>query len=241
MRYAILSDIHGNLEALDAVLADAASRADAMLCLGDVVGYGADPVACIERVAERAQVVVAGNHEYGVAGLLELDWFNDRAQAAARWTRRRLDLDHLAWLAARPLVREMDDATLVHASPARPSEWDYLVSADDGYEAFAAFATRVCFIGHSHRAGAWSVGSSGRAYEPGATEVELQRGRRYLINVGSVGQPRDRDPRAAYAVWDVDSRRVTIRRVAYDVATARRKILAAGLPRFLAERLTIGA
>ena len=241
MRYAILSDIHGNLEALDAVLADAASRADAVLCLGDVVGYGADPVACIERVAERAELVIAGNHEHGVAGLLDLDWFNDRARAAAEWTRRRLDHDHLSWLATRPVVGDTDDATLVHASPARPSEWDYLVSADDGYEVFAAFATRVCFVGHSHRAGAWSVGSSGRAYEPGATEIELERGRRYLINVGSVGQPRDRDPRAAYAVWDVDGRRVTIQRVAYDVAAARRKILAAGLPKFLAERLTIGA
>ena len=241
MRYAILSDIHGNLEALDAVLADAASRADAVLCLGDVVGYGADPVACIERVAERAELVIAGNHEHGVAGLLDLDWFNDRARAAAEWTRRRLDRDHLSWLATRPLVGDVDDATLVHASPARPSEWDYLVSADDGYEAFAAFATRVCFVGHSHRAGAWSVGSSGRTWEPGATEIELEHGRRYVINVGSVGQPRDRDPRAAYAVWDVDGRRVTIARVAYDVAAARGKILAAGLPKFLAERLTIGA
>lgn len=241
MRYAILSDIHGNLEALDAVLADAASRADAIVCLGDIVGYGADPVACIERVAERAQLVVAGNHEHGVAGLLDLDWFNDWAKAAAKWTRRRLDRDHLGWLATRPLVGETDDATLVHASPARPAEWDYLVSADDGYEAFAAFSTRVCFVGHSHRSGAWSLGSSGREHEPGATEVELQAGRRYLINVGSVGQPRDRDARAAYGVWDVDERRITIRRVAYDVATAQAKILAAGLPAVLAERLTIGA
>ena len=241
MRYAILSDIHGNLEALDAVLADAASRADAILCLGDIVGYGADPVACIERVAERAELVIAGNHEHGVAGLLALDWFNDWARAAAEWTRGRLDLDHLSWLAGRPLVGHTDDATLVHASPDRPAEWEYLVSADDGYGVFAAFATRVCFVGHSHRPGAWSLGSSGRAHEPDATAIELERGRRYLINVGSVGQPRDRDPRAAYALWDVDGRRVTIRRVAYDVATARRKILAAGLPRFLAERLAIGA
>jgi diadenosine tetraphosphatase ApaH/serine/threonine PP2A family protein phosphatase len=241
VRYAILSDIHGNLEALDAVLADAASRADDILCLGDIVGYGADPLACIERVAERARAVVAGNHEHGVAGLLDLDWFNDRARAAAEWTRRRLDGDHLAWLATRPLVAETDDATLVHASPARPAEWDYLVSAEEGYDAFPAFATRVCFVGHSHRPGAWSVGSSGREYEPGATEIELERGRRYLVNVGSVGQPRDGDPRAAYALWDVAGRRVTIERVPYDLATARRKILGAGLPRFLAERLSIGA
>ena len=241
MRYALLSDIHGNLEALEAVLAHAASRADAMLILGDVVGYGADPAACLERVAERAHAVVAGNHEHGVTGLLDLDWFNDRARAALEWTRRRLDGDHLAWLRARPLVAELDDATLVHASPAQPTEWDYLVSADDGYEVFAAFATRVCFVGHSHRAGVWSVGSSGRAHEPRARAIDLEAGRRYLINVGSVGQPRDGDPRAAYALWDLAARRVTIERVPYDLPTAQRKILRAGLPRFLADRLPVGA
>jgi diadenosine tetraphosphatase ApaH/serine/threonine PP2A family protein phosphatase len=135
----------------------------------------------------------------------------------------------------------VDDATLVHASPVCPEEWDYLVSAEDGYEAFAAFATRMCFVGHSHRPGTWSIGSSGPAHEPHATETMLEHGRRYLINVGSVGQPRDRDARAAYALWDTDDHRVSIRRVPYDVAAARRKILAAGLPAFLAERLSIGA
>ena len=241
MRYAILSDIHGNLEALDAVLAHAASRAEAVLVLGDVVGYGADPQACLERVAERAHAVIAGNHEHGVAGLLPLDWFNDRARLAVEWTRRRLDPDHLAWLSARPLILELDDATLVHASPDQPAEWEYLVSAEDGYDVFGAFATRLCFVGHSHRPGAWSVGSSGRAHEGGAREIELEAGRRYVINVGSVGQPRDRDPRASYALWDLEDRRVTIERVPYDLLTAQRKIVSAGLPRFLADRLPIGA
>jgi diadenosine tetraphosphatase ApaH/serine/threonine PP2A family protein phosphatase len=241
VRYAILSDIHGNLEALDAVLAHSGSRAEATLVLGDVVGYGADPAACLERVAARAHAVVAGNHEHGVAGLLGLDWFNDRARAALEWTRRRLDPDQLAWIASRPLALEVDDATLVHASPDQPAEWDYLVSADDGYDVFRAFATRVCFVGHSHRPGVWSVGSTGRDHEPGAREVELENGRRYVINVGSVGQPRDGDPRACYALWDPDGRRVTLERVPYDLATARRKILGAGLPRFLADRLPIGA
>ena len=241
MRYAILSDIHGNLEALDAVLADAGSRADAVLCLGDIVGYGADPAACLERIAARAEAVVAGNHDHGVAGLLDLAWFNDWARAAAEWTQSRLDDDHRAWLGTRPLVHVIDDATLVHASPARPEEWDYLISAADGYEAFPAFETRVCFVGHSHRPGAWSLGSSGPTHDPNATETVFEHGRRYLINVGSVGQPRDRDARAAYALWDTDEHRVTIRRVPYDLATARGKILAAGLPTFLAERLLMGA
>jgi len=241
VRYAILSDIHGNLEALDAVLAHADSRADAVLVLGDVVGYGADPQACLERVAERAHAVVAGNHEHGVAGLLDLDWFNERARLAVEWTRRKLDPDHLAWLGARPLILELDDATLVHASPDQPAEWEYLVSAQDGYDVFGAFATRVCFVGHSHRPGAWSVGSSGRAHEPGASEIELEAGRRYVINVGSVGQPRDRDPRAAYMMYDSERKIVHWYRIPYAIAEAQRRIRRAGLPGPLADRLASGA
>ena len=210
MRYAVLSDVHGNLEALQAVLADAVPRTDAVLCLGDLVGYGADPVACVEIVAGRAQTITCGNHEHGVAGLLNLDWFNSYARAAAEWTRERLDDDHRTYLAGLPLVAEVGDATLVHASPDRPDEWDYLVTAQDGFDAFSAFAA-------------------------------LEPGRRYIVNVGSVGQPRDRDPRAAYAIWDSEQGTVVSRRVAYDVATAAQKIRRGGLPRFLADRLGLGS
>jgi diadenosine tetraphosphatase ApaH/serine/threonine PP2A family protein phosphatase len=240
VRYAILSDVHGNLEALRAVLADAAPRADGVLCLGDIVGYGADPGACVELLDRRARAIVAGNHEHGVAGLLSLGWFNGWARAAAEWTRERFDDDHRAWLAALPLVRELEDATLVHASPAQPDEWDYLVTPEDGWSAFGDFATRWCFVGHSHVPGAWSLGSSGPDFDPRPSVVIAEPGRRYLVNVGSVGQPRDRDPRASYGVWDVDAGRVEVRRVTYDVETARAKIVAAGLPRFLAERLGAG-
>ena len=240
MRYAILSDVHGNLEALRAVLADAAGCTDTVLCLGDVVGYGADPEPCIELVAEHCQAVVGGNHEHAVAGLMPLDWFNPWARAAAEWTQARLDDDHRSWLATLPLVREVEDATLVHASPAHPEEWDYLVSAEDGYAAFGAFVNRLCFVGHSHVPGAWIQGSWGRDHRPGALEIVIEPGCRYIVNVGSVGQPRDRDPRAAYAVWDTAGRRVRIRRVAYEVRAARAKIVAAGLPRFLADRLARG-
>jgi diadenosine tetraphosphatase ApaH/serine/threonine PP2A family protein phosphatase len=241
VRYAVLSDIHGNLEALRSVLDDADQRADAVLCLGDVVGYGADPIACVEVLGERATRLVAGNHEHGVAGLLALDWFNRYARAAVVWTRQQLSTAHRDYLAAQPLTAEVEDATLVHASPARPDEWEYLVTADDGYEAFGAFTTRLCFVGHSHSPAVWSLGSSGPDHEAGIFDVKLAPGRRYIVNVGSVGQPRDRDPRAAYALWDVDARRVSIRRVAYDIATARQKILAARLPQFLADRLAVGA
>ena len=241
MRYAVLSDIHGNLEALGAVLADVGQRADAILCTGDVVGYGADPVACLELVAERAGVVIAGNHEHAVAGRLDLEWFNSYARAAAEWTHERLDADHLSYLASLPLTAEVGDTTLVHASPERPDEWEYLISAEDGFAAFCAFTTRLCFVGHSHLPAAWSLGSSGPEYLPGVAEVKLVPGRRYIVNVGSVGQPRDRDARAAYALWDAEHGRVGIRRVEYDVEAARKKILAGGLPRLFADRLPRGA
>ena len=216
-----------------------------MLCLGDLVGYGADPGPCIDAVGERAVAMVGGNHEHGAAGLMSLDWFNPVARAAALWTRTQLAPAALSWLGALPLTTVVGDATLVHASPSHPEEWDYLMSAEDGFGVFGAFETRLCFVGHSHRPGVWSLGSSGPAHEgrfaAWPVEVALEDGRRYLVNVGSVGQPRDRDPRAAYAVWDVEARRVEIRRVTYDHRDAARRILAAGLPRILADRLASGS
>ncbi|MGH7309369.1 MAG: metallophosphoesterase family protein [Candidatus Rokuibacteriota bacterium] len=240
MRYAIVSDIHANLDALRAVLDDARDLVDTILCLGDIVGYGAEPEGCIELVAERCQAVVAGNHEHAAAGLMPLDWFNPYARAAAEWTRRRLDDEHRAWLGRLPLLREFEEATLVHASPQQPDEWEYVISAEDGYRAFASFTTRLCFVGHSHVPGVWAQGSWGRSHEAGAVDIALEPGCRYLVNVGSVGQPRDRDPRAAWVLWDDQTRRVSIRRVAYDVTAARSRIVAAGLPRFLADRLGEG-
>src|SRR4029077_15245379 len=162
IRYAVISDVHANLEALTAVLADAASEgAHEVLCLGDLVGYGADPVACVERVGERASAMVAGNHEHAALGLLDLQWFNPWARTAAHWTAEQLDQGHRDYLTALSLVRTVEDATLVHASPRHPEEWDYLDSAEDGLQVFGDFATRLCFVGHSHLPGVWSVGSGG--------------------------------------------------------------------------------
>jgi diadenosine tetraphosphatase ApaH/serine/threonine PP2A family protein phosphatase len=247
VRYAVLSDVHGNLEALSTVLADAASQgALGILCLGDAVGYGADPAPCMEILGERSLLMVAGNHEHGALGLLDVRWFNAAARAAALWTRDRLGADHKTFLSALPLATTYGEATCVHASPRRPEEWDYLLSAEDGFQAFGDFATRLCFVGHSHRPGVWSLGSSGPAYEDLAgpafhdRRIPFHDGRRYIINVGSVGQPRDRDPRAAYVLWDEDERSVTLRRVVYDHKAAAAKILRAGLPRELADRLAHG-
>jgi len=246
VRYAVLSDVHANLEALTAVLADAASEgALGILCLGDTVGYGADPVPCVELLGERSTRIVAGNHEHGVLGLVDLRWFNAAAPAAL-WTRERLGGDHQGFLSGLPLVSAIGEATCVHASPRRPEEWDYLVSEEDGYGAFGEFETRLCFVGHSHLPAVWSLGSGGPAHEDlaGAAchdrRISFHDGRRYIVNVGSVGQPRDRDPRAAYVLWDEDDRSVRLRRVSYDHTEAAAKILRAGLPRALADRLARG-
>jgi len=210
------------------------------LCLGDVVGYGADPVACVERLVEGDARFVAGNHEYGVTDRLDLRWFNSYARAAALWTASQLDDEHRTFLAGLPLALQVADATLVHASPKNPEKWDYLVTGADGLEVFDAFSTRLCFVGHSHCSGVWSLGPSGGGFEPGAEEVWFLPEWRYIVNVGSVGQPRDQDPRACYAVWDLDAGRLTLHRVAYDISAAREKILRAGLPRFLGDRLVHG-
>ena len=207
------------------------------------MGYGADPVACLERLGEAA-ATVAGNHEHGAVGMMDLSWFNPVARTAAIWTRAQLDTDHQRYLERLPLSTTVEGATLVHASPRHPEEWDYLISPEDGFEVFGDFATRLCFVGHSHRPTVWSQGSSGSEYSgpphPAGARLRLADGRRFIVNVGSVGQPRDRDPRAAYAIWDLDERTVIFRRVDYDQRGAAEKILAAGLPRPLAERLAHG-
>jgi diadenosine tetraphosphatase ApaH/serine/threonine PP2A family protein phosphatase len=227
------------------VLGDAAAEgAPTILCLGDLVGYGADPGPCVEEIGARAAALVAGNHEHGALGLMQLDWFNAVARTAALWTGSRLDDGHRGFLGGLPLTAVVGDATLVHASPRHPDDWDYLVSAEDGFEVFDDFRTRLCFVGHSHRPDVWSLGPSGPEHAGGLTarsaSIRVEADRRYLVNVGSVGQPRDRDPRAAYAIWDLEERTVTVRRVDYDRRKAAEKILAAGLPRFLADRLAHG-
>jgi len=188
-------------------------------------------------------MVVAGNHEHGALGLMDVSWFNAVAREAALWTRGRLDNDHSRYLEGLPLRATVGDATLVHASPRQPEEWEYLISAEDGYAVFGDFDTRLCFVGHSHCPGVWSLGSGGpehAGFLAPRARVKLEDGRRYIVNVGSVGQPRDRDARAAYAIWDLDDRSITIRRVDYDHRAAAQKILAAGLPRPLADRLAHG-
>ena len=244
MRYGILSDIHGNLEALDAVLeALADERIDRYLCLGDIVGYGASPNACLDRMTGLTTDVIAGNHDHAAIGKLDITTFNQFAAAAALWTRRQLTPEGRRYLAELPYTRQTDELYAVHASPANPEDWTYLTSlwlADEAFDAMPRDSA-LCVLGHTHAPGIFEKRTAeDRSRQISAATLGLEPECRYIVNVGSVGQPRDGDPRAAYCVFDTGERRLDIKRVSYDVETAQRKIRDAGLPDMLAERLAYG-
>jgi len=240
MIHAIVSDVHGNFEALETVLADIEGRGvTSIACLGDFVGYGASPNECIERLRPAIQVAVAGNHDLAACGRLRLGYFNSEAATAARWTDDRLSDASRAYLEGLPYTADWQGALLVHATPSCPEDWHYVLSPMDAEEELAAFEGPLCLIGHSHYPGAFEAGPRGVAYTREA-DVPLRDGCRYIVNVGSVGQPRDGDPRAAYLLYDDARRTVTHVRLEYDIVGAMRHIVDAGLPRFLAERLRWG-
>lgn len=246
MRALIVSDIHSNLEAFDAVLVDAEASGgfDVVWFLGDLVGYGADPGLCIERLRSRPNLAIAGNHDHAVTGKLNPDRFNGAARAAALWTAGVLADDELEYLAGLPEVQTVESFTHVHGSLRDPIS-EYLISEPAALATFALMRTPFCLVGHSHYPIVWTE-SDGRAevelLDP-AAPLALSGERPMIINPGSVGQPRDGDRRASYAVYDSeagDGGAIEHHRVEYDIATAQRKIVAAGLPQVLADRLSRG-
>ena len=242
MKYAIISDIHGNLEAFEAVLdALAAERPDKILCLGDIVGYGANPKECIDLANEKTSGSVAGNHDWGVAGRTDFSNFNRVAQTALEWTAAQLSADHLRILADLPLTFDETHFLGTHATPTSPQDWNYIFTALDAAKHFQKFEQPICFVGHSHIPMLFRLNISGAvSYATSFTEVLISDDSRYLINVGSIGQPRDNDPRAAYGILDTNSRTFNLKRTPYNVTRAQNKILAAGLPPVLAGRLGLG-
>jgi diadenosine tetraphosphatase ApaH/serine/threonine PP2A family protein phosphatase len=239
MRVAIFSDIHGNLEALMAVLEKLADfNIKKAICLGDVVGYGADPNACVAQIQESASVVMAGNHDWVAVGLADASLFNPIALAAIRWTTSQLTHDHADFLRQCPLFLDEDSVRYVHASPVCPDAWDYVSSPQWGRLALSKSECALCFIGHSHKA--FICSESGQEDVVVEGDLCLNPAHRYLINVGSVGQPRDGDPRAAFVIWDQDTGNLALHRVSYNVSAAQAKIRSAGLPGFLADRLSVG-
>ncbi|MGB9605205.1 MAG: metallophosphoesterase family protein [Bryobacteraceae bacterium] len=245
MRYLILSDIHSNWEALAAVLRHAEGSYDRVVCCGDFVGYGADPNRVVQWARAHVAAAVRGNHEKGAVGLTDLDWFNPAAREAAEWTARELTPENYAYLRSLPKgPQPVAGFEIMHGSPADEDEYLMSVVADDFLLPF--LSSRVAFFGHTHCQGGFLFSRKGARRIPAVPEeaecavIGLDPGRTYLVNPGSVGQPRDGDPRAAYAIYDEERGEVELRRVPYEIAIAQAKILRAGLPGLLALRLEQG-
>ena len=240
MRTLLLSDIHANIAALEAVLLDAQGEFETAWVLGDTIGYGADPSACLSAVRELGGIVIAGNHEEAAVGNMTTKNFNPVAKQAIEWTTETLSEEERKWLEGLLLTEVVGDFTLAHGSPRDPV-WEYIETGPQILDNIEHFKTRGCIIGHTHI-----------PFTVGVTDGEIEQveyvigertklvGDRVFINPGSVGQPRDRDPRASYALLDIESWEIEFRRAEYDVALTQARIQEEGLPRFLGERLSIG-
>ena len=240
MRYAIFGDIHGNLEAYQAVL-DIINKqkVDKCFCVGDIVGYGANPVGCIEITKKLGCVSVCGNHDWAAVGLADIAYFNPQARDAVLWTKEALSPEDCEYLSKLKLVYKNKEFTLVHGSLYRPKEFNYILDTYSARKMLEMMKVNLAFIGHSHKAGVFSFENGEPKYLV-KSRVKLEPNKKYLINVGSVGQPRDLNWRAAFCIYDTDKNTIEIKRVEYDVKKARDKILKAGLPENLAYRLEEG-
>lgn len=245
MRYLILADLHSNLEALDAVLEDARGAYERVLCCGDLIGYGADPNRVLDWARANVNLAVRGNHDRGCAGLEDLEWFRPLARCVAVWTSRQLNAENLHYLRELPKgPLTVDTFQLAHGSPLDEDEYLTPRLAEIYLKEYAE--SELCFFGHTHKQEGFLLQRGGMARieapvkDAAARALRLERGSLHALNPGSVGQPRDGDPRAAYLLYDSGERLAEFRRVAYDIVGAQAKILRAGLPEHLAERLAAG-
>ncbi len=241
MKHALVSDIHGNLEALTAVLTDIEKhKVDFIHCLGDVVGYGPDPAACLKMIDRSCDTKLMGNHEFTALGLQSSSIFNNAARAAVKWTQMQLTDNDMAIMADFEMDRMLDNMYLVHASPLEPEQWHYVFNEEEAVAAFQNLKTEIGFMGHSHLPLIFSEGPGERIRSQAGHTFQVGDESRYLINVGSVGQPRDNDRRACYVVFDTDEGDVFYHRVEYDIDAAQQKMATAGLPEVLISRLAAG-
>jgi len=239
VRYAILSDIHANYDALETVLNELKNEnIDKYVCVGDIVGYGSQPDRCVDKVREMTVACVAGNHDFATIEKTNIEFFNTYAKEATLWTRQKLSEDDKQYLKNLKLVEETEDFTIVHGTLYAPALFDYIQTTFDAYLSLQVLKTDLCFVGHSHVPISFFLDDAVTySVEP---EIELNPGVKAIINVGSVGQPRDDNPKAAYAIYDTEQKKVWIKRVEYDVEAAAQKIVEAGLPEILGERLKYG-
>jgi len=243
MKIAIISDIHANLEALEAVLVDIkAQNVDDIFCLGDIVGYGANPNECIELVKESCSLVLLGNHDAAAIGRLSTQHFNVHAKIAIEWTIENLKNWGSSFLKTIPLKENKASHTLVHATPYEPSMWYYITSLEEAAFNFQFFETLFCFVGHTHIPIIIALEQEKEVFVHQGESLKYDGidGTRFLINVGSVGQPRDRNFRACYGIIDTDQKIFTYRRVEYDVQKAQAKMKKIKMPEFLISRLQEG-
>ena len=241
MKHAVLSDVHGNLQALEAVLESiGAEGIVSVICAGDIVGYGADPGECIDRIRAVSDANVIGNHDAAVAGKTGMDKFNQAAARAVEWTKKNLNDAHIGFLEGLPFIsRQLEDVSVVHGTLHDPEKFIYMITGSDAMHTFEIMKGKVCFLGHSHRPGVFTL-RQGRIYQSYRKDTEIDGVSRYIVNVGSVGQPRDNDPRACYCIYDDVEQRLEFRRIEYDIETARKRIIGSGLPEYLGDRLLIG-
>lgn len=241
MRMAVLSDVHANLEALEAVAADLdRQRVEKIMFLGDVIGYGADPNACVKLIAKLCDIRLMGNHDYVGLGLESPKYFNVMAQQSILWTQKELDQKATELMSDFTLEAEYLNYCFVHATPENPLEWNYLLTPEDAVRNFAAFAQDFCFVGHSHLPAVFCLRPDGCLTMVRETSFHAEADCRYIINVGSVGQPRDGNHEACYLIVETDAGAFTYRRVGYNLPKAQEKMKKACLPEFLISRLAGG-
>ena len=241
MRYIIFSDLHSNLEALKQFEKEIETIAhDKLVCLGDIVGYGADPNPCVEWVMKNANFAIAGNHDWAAVSKTNITYFSSHAYESCLWTREKLTEKNKEFLRSLPLDREEEDIYWVHSSPYKPQAWYYVTSKTDGKLNFKSFKTSTCFVGHSHKPIILEQTSDGRVNEYVADIWNIEPENRYIFNDGSLGQPRDGNPNPSFMIYDSEIKIVKIHRFEYDLNSAQDKIRNSNLPSNLAERLAQG-
>ncbi len=236
MKIAIISDIHGNLEALTEVFNYLANNnINDVYCLGDIVGYGPNPNECVSLISEKCIKSIIGNHDHAVLGLTSVEYFNDFAKLSTFWTTNNISETSKDFLLSLDFQFKTKTLMFVHSSPSDPASWNYILSETDAKYEFKYFDQNICFIGHSH----YPVIFSKKGYSR-KRKVKLNTTNKYIVNVGSTGQPRDGDSRACFSVFDTEQNLIEYVRLEYDIEKTRKKIKKAGLPMFLADRLKKG-
>lgn len=243
MKFGIISDIHSNSEALDCALNNM-EKVDEFICLGDIVGYGADPNYCVKKIKDLNCRCIGGNHDFGVIGKININYFNDAARKAILWTSQQLEENNKKFLLnLNKKIQVIENIFAVHGSPREPI-FEYILDENSAYDIFTKYDFKIYFIGHSHLAGCFSFNKSNNQVNYtdfiNGGYIEILKNKRYIINCGSVGQPRDGNPDASYGIYDTEYKVIKIYRISYPIYLTQKKIINAGLPKILADRLSWG-